>query len=172
MNDIDIPGGGVDQNSSNAIIPNFATIGGFTATAFSGILDGNGYMVSNLFLNSDGGLFFDVTGTIRNLNVHAVVSSGNQGNYGSIGGIANLVNGGLIENCQFDGQVILQKTYGGSEPDGYAVGGIAGRVQSGKTKIVRITVMWQSHIMSGLTALQCRFMQAVLRVRTMDGWMY
>ena len=134
MNDIDIPGGGVDQNSSNAIIPNFATIGGFTATAFSGILDGNGYMVSNLFLNSDGGLFFDVTGTIRNLNVHAVVSSGNQGNYGSIGGIANLVNGGLIENCQFDGQVILQKTYGGSEPDRYAVGGIAGRVQSGKIK--------------------------------------
>lgn len=134
MNDIDIPGGGVDQNSSNAIIPNFATIGGFTATAFSGILDGNGYMVSNLFLNSDGGLFFDVTGTIRNLNVHAVVSSGNQGNYGRIGGIANLVNGGLIENCRFDGQVILQKTYGGSEPDRYAVGGIAGGVQNGKIK--------------------------------------
>lgn len=134
MNDIEIPGGGVDQNSSNAIIPNFATIGGFTATAFSGILDGNGYMVSNLFLNSNGGLFFDVTGTIRNLNVHAVVSSGNQGNYGSIGGIANLVNGGLIENCRFDGQVILQKIYEGSEPDRYAVGGIAGRVQSGKIK--------------------------------------
>ena len=135
MNDIEIPGGGVDQNSSNAIISNFDTIdGNFTSTAFSGILDGNGYMVSNLFLNSNGGLFYNVTGTIRNLDVHAVVSSGNQGNYGSIGGIANLVNGGLIENCRFDGQVILQKIYEGSEPDRYAVGGIAGRVQSGKIK--------------------------------------
>lgn len=134
MNDIEIPGGGVDQNNSNAIISNFNTIGGFTSAAFSGILDGNGYMVSNLYIDYNGGLFGEVTGTIRNLDVHAVVSSGNQGNYGRIGGIANLVNGGLIENCRFDGQVILQKIYGGSEPDAYAVGGITGSVQNGKIK--------------------------------------
>ena len=132
MNDIEIPGGGVDQNSSNAIISNFDTIdGNFTSTAFSGILDGNGYMVSNLYINGNGGLFYNVTGTIRNLDVHAVVSSGN---YGGIGGIANIVNGGLIENCRFEGQVILQKIYEGSESDTYAVGGIAGSVQSGKIK--------------------------------------
>ncbi len=125
MNDIDIPGGGVDQNNNDNIISNFDTINGDFGSAFSGILDGNGYMVSNLYIG--GGLFYDVTGTIQNLDVYAVVSE----SYGSIGGIANFVNGGLIENCRFDGQVIQN---GGSASDTYAVGGIAGRVQNGKIK--------------------------------------
>ena len=73
MNDIEIPGGGVDLNNSNVIISNFNTIGVFTSTAFSGILDGNGYMVSNLYIDSNGGLFYDVTGTIRNLDVQGIV---------------------------------------------------------------------------------------------------
>lgn len=131
MNDIEIPGGGVDQNNSNVIISNFNTIGVFTSTAFSGILDGNGYMVSNLYIDSNGGLFYDVTGTIRNLDVQGIVSSG-AGN--SLGGLANNVSYGLIENCRFDGQVILYKNYGGDDLNACAVGGIAGSVRNGKIK--------------------------------------
>ncbi len=125
MNDIHIPGGGIEQNNSNAIISNFDTINGnLTSTAFSGILDGNGYMISNLYIENFGGLFYKVTGTIRNLDVYAVILSDGQD---SIGGIAN-VNGGLIENCRFDGQVICKNNSGG------AVGGIAGSVLDGKIK--------------------------------------
>lgn len=131
MNDIKIPGGGTDENNYNCINTNFTPIDG----NFTGTFDGNGYTLSNLFI-SDGalynGLFSEVSGTIRNLNMYGVVST-----CGDVctGGIAGQLNyGGVIENCQFDGQVILTLFEDSSGTEPLTVGGIAGIVNSGRIR--------------------------------------
>ncbi len=95
---------------------------------FTGVFDGNGCTLS---YSTDWGLglFGRVSGTIKNLNVYGVV----EGCSSSIGGIADYLDNGVIENCQFDGQmfVTVHENSSGEEP--FAVGGIAGYVYGRST---------------------------------------
>ncbi len=95
--------------------------------AFYGTLDGDGYTISGLNINSDDmlvGLFRELRtfgstgGVIKNLTVSGAVVNTHQG-YGRTGGIVSQ-NYGTITNCTFSGSISH------SAGDNNAVGGITG----------------------------------------------
>ena len=124
MNDIDLSG--INWDSIGA--GNFND----TSNAFAGVLDGNGYVIKNLKVNTTdtaAGLFGAVSasGAIRNLGVTDADVSG----YGYVGIIAGFA-AGEISNVYTTGEVnIIALPDGNAEFDNYgdqngAAGGIAG----------------------------------------------
>ncbi len=112
-------------------------------TRFKGTYDGDGYEITNLN-NSDnryyGGLFGDITGTVKNLAVIDcnIISNINYG--GAIVG-----NGGTVENCYSTGTV--------SAPKGSA-GGISGNGSTIKNCYSTATVSGQTAAGIGANAVQ------------------
>ena len=88
---------------------------------FTGTLDGKGYHI--IGMNSDrGGLFENLSGTVKNLGF---VDCNISNNYGSVGAIANYVDGDVtIENCSVSGQIKHQGEWSKG-----AVGGIIGSIK-------------------------------------------
>lgn len=71
--------------------------------AFSGVFDGKGYTISNLFaLGTDGGLFKNNSGTIKNLKI-IIADDGLSGNAGIVN--YNFADG-IISNCSVEGNII------------------------------------------------------------------
>lgn len=106
-----------------------------TGEYFNGILDGNGYNITNLTLsggNLYAGLFGYSKGTISNINLINASISGSLASgygYGYSGAIVAYMNGGTISNCFVSGTVNFSgySQFGGT---GYA-GGIVGYLSSG-----------------------------------------
>ncbi len=72
---------------------------------FSGTFDGNNYTIYNLNLNTQPGLFSNITGgTIKNLTLKNVTSESD-----SIGGILAACNYGYIDNCKIFGNIKTKK---------------------------------------------------------------
>ncbi len=88
---------------------------GTSTNSFSGTFDGNGHIITNLYINSnqESTGFFGVVsnGTIRNLEIEDSYLINNFNNTGMIAG--QLRNSSLMENCYNAGTVIGQKTTGG-----------------------------------------------------------
>lgn len=107
-----------DITLSGEWIP-FNPSSGSVTEAYAGTFDGDGHMISGLYINATAanqGLFGLINGaTIKNLKVEGNVTSSN--NY--VGGIVGKIQQGAVENCSFSGSVSTTK------PRGYA-GGIAG----------------------------------------------
>ena len=112
---------------------------------FYGTLDGNGHEIKNIVLsgtttNKQIGLIGFCTGDIKNLNLKATTAAlqdvqENPGApYHGIGGLAAILAGGRVTNCNVDFTVTAQ-TWGVSEN----VGGIAGHTMtsSGKDPIIK-----------------------------------
>lgn len=77
---------------------------------FSGVLDGNGYKISGIFIDSGengAGLFLNMHGTVKNLYVKGDISSK------SSVGIVAAKNYGIIEGCSASGNVYAKNNYGG-----------------------------------------------------------
>ncbi len=94
---------------------------------FQGIFDGNGVTITGL--NGTQGLFRDVYGTVKNVNIDGAVISAETD---SIGGIAGyLGDGGLIENCNVTNLNLTCNLQNKDYTQGYdsercGVGGIVG----------------------------------------------
>jgi|GEM_PF-6103689 len=97
---------------------------GTSSYAFKGVFDGNGYTISNLYINDktdNVGLFGYAEGaTIKNLTLKDADITGSD----YTGGIAGYSLGSTIESCNFSGSV----------SGDYYVGGIVGRTSSNDTK--------------------------------------
>lgn len=127
MADIDLSGydGQDGRPAFNIIAPDINdSAGGFQGTAFTGIFDGNDYIIYNFTINAVGtnsdylGLFgrVDSSGEIKNLNLENMnIIAGHSCNY--LGGLVG-DNHGNITHCSIAGTV----TDGG----GYYIGGLAG----------------------------------------------
>jgi hypothetical protein len=104
---------------------------GDTVTPFTGIINGNGFKVTGLYIYSTDeydniGLFGILSGTVKNLGVEISKNEvTGAGQYSSVGGIAGRVKGGTIENCYSVGT--LRKT-----GDYNHIGGIAGRIDDSR----------------------------------------
>ena len=97
------------------------TLSNTTSNYFSGIFDGNGFVVSGVYVDSDeyAGLFGHIVrGTIKNLGVTASYIKGG----GYTGGLVGNFKSGTMINCYFSGTVI------GS----WSVGGLTGNNTKGK----------------------------------------
>ena len=125
-------------------------------SGFSGTLDGQGYVISNLNMKIDGnsqsyaGLFGRIssgTVTIKNLGIQ-IGSSGviNDSNNGlnverqvNSGGIIGETTGGniTIENCYVTSGLIRSHIYRGTNAAYACAGGLIGRVSSGSTVTIR-----------------------------------
>lgn len=75
------------------------------ANGFSGTFDGNGHTIYNLNLNTQPGLFSNITGgTVKNLTLKNVTSSTD-----TLGGILTACNYGYIDNCKIYGTIQTKK---------------------------------------------------------------
>ena len=102
---------------------------------FNGTLDGKGHTINGFYIEDIAeythlGMFRQMNGTIKNLNVegtvHKVSKAANQtGSIHAIGGIVGISNG-IVENCTFKGSVISDVN---DALD--CIGGVAGYVQNG-----------------------------------------
>ena len=81
---------------------------------FQGIFDGQGHTVSGLYMNitrtdnddTYGGLFGDMRGTVKNLNVSGTVTATNEKSiYVYVGGVVGEADKAIVENCSFAGKV-------------------------------------------------------------------
>ena len=94
---------------------------------FKGIFDGNGVTISDL--KGSQGLFRDVYGTVKNVNINGAVI---QAEKSSLGGIAGyLAAGGTIENCNIANLKLICDLENKSYTEGYdssraGVGGVVG----------------------------------------------
>lgn len=126
--------------------------------AFAGMFDGNGYVISGLYMgegnflhyvDGDAGLFGYVSGTIQNVEMQNVdISAGT-----FTGAIAGSLSDGIIRNCRVSGAVsrgvvgsdylggicgkvdrgeITSCSFSGSVSGDYYVGGITGEVCAGE----------------------------------------
>jgi len=111
------------NTSANYFLTNDIDMGDIEHIAiedFSGIFEGNGFTISNIYINKTGvneiGFFSTLSGIINNLTVTGIV-------YGEqrVGLLVGEVNGGFINNCHSDGE-----TYGR-----IAMGGLIGKMNSG-----------------------------------------
>lgn len=115
--------------STAVLAPDTNSAPGFQGTSFAGVFDGNGYVVSNLTINTEGannnylGLFGQISGSnamvadIRLQNVQISAGSNSQ----LIGGLCGYSAGGTINKCFVDGTV-----------GGYAsIGGLCGYNMAG-----------------------------------------
>lgn len=98
------------------------------SAAYSGIFDGNGYIISGLYLKADYkpiGLFGNNEGTIKNIVLNDVYfyEDDNEGSTQPIGGIC-AYNSGIISNCSILGNLSASA----SDRDGASVtiGGVCG----------------------------------------------
>lgn len=107
---------------------------------FHGTLDGNGHEIKNIVLsgsttNKQIGLIGFCTGDIKNLNLKATtaalqdIQENPGGPYHGIGGLAAILTGGKVTNCNVD-LTVTAETWGVSEN----VGGIAGHTMTGSGK--------------------------------------
>lgn len=99
-------------------------------TPFSGVFDGNGHKLNNLYIDTDKpkvGLFGHLEGTVRNLTVSGTVNSSNS-YVGMIAGCPQFSS--LIENCTTYGEVT--SSYNGNYSE---VGGIAGGFEESGARI-------------------------------------
>lgn len=90
------------------------------AYVFDGVFDGNGYTISDLYINSESdyqGFFGYFNGSIKNLSVEGYVRGDSY--CGLVTGAVGAYSGKSIENC---------KSYGTVEAAGIYAGGIAGLV--------------------------------------------
>jgi len=101
---------------------------GSQGTAFSGVFDGNFYTVSNFAVSSGtyGGLFGDVTGTIKHLGVIKPSISGTT----FAGGLAGRLSGGTISQSYVNGGSVASSVTGQPRTAGGA-GGIVGVLKGG-----------------------------------------
>jgi hypothetical protein len=100
-------------------------IGTSSTSPFSGSLDGDGFKITELYINSTStymGLFGYLTGSVKNLGVET--AAGGVKGYNDTGAIAGYVRGGTITNSYSTGSV------SGND----YVGGIAGCVDGGTIK--------------------------------------
>lgn len=107
---------------------------------FHGTLDGNGHEIKNIVLsgtttNKQIGLIGFCTGDIKNLNLKATtaalqdIQENPRAPYHGIGGLAAILTGGKVTNCNVD-LTVTAETWGVSEN----VGGIAGHTMTGSGK--------------------------------------
>ena len=118
-NDIDLSSLCHGADEANGIAAaNWTSIGSSYQVSFAGTLDGKGYTISNLYIQTDNahqGLFGYLSGSVRNLIVTGTVDGGSK-NY--VAGIAGeLYYTAKLENCGF---------YGSVTSSGSSVGGVAG----------------------------------------------
>lgn len=96
----------------------------FTGTSFTGSFNGNGHVISNLYINSSAdftGLFVRLlNATVENLSLVNVDITGNN----VVGGIAGAMDYSEINNCTISGKIT-----GGTDN----VGGITGKSINGST---------------------------------------
>jgi hypothetical protein len=121
---------------------------GTTSTPFSGSLDGGGFKITELYINSTSlymGLFGYLAGALKNLGVETEARGVKGGSY--TGAIAGYVNGGMITNSYSTGSVsgydyvggivgnisggTITNSYSTGDVSGYDVGGIVGFIGGG-----------------------------------------
>ena len=112
----------LDNDINLETVSNWTPIG--MGQAFSGVLNGNGYTISNLKCNESSsrkvGLISENSGTIKNLTVATVTIKGSA----VVGAICgNNATGALIENCHASGNITSTDT---NASIAGTVGGIAG----------------------------------------------
>jgi len=136
--DWDFDGRGWDPIGSNCI---------YADEAFSGIFDGNGHTISGININFSSlpsgsgneicvGLFSNVTGTVKNLNVLGNIET--RPYYDKtiyVGGITGKL-GGIIYNCSNKTNITISTYYADAFRCSTYAGGICGTVGS-STKIMR-----------------------------------
>ena len=120
----------------NTLMQNFAfdvdtvDMSGYTSAGipfFQGIFDGNGVTITGL--NGTQGLFRDIYGVAKNINISGAVIAAETD---AIGGIAGyLGEGGLIENCNVTNLSLTCNLHNTDYPQGYdreraGVGGVVG----------------------------------------------
>ena len=102
---------------------------------FQGTFDGQGHTVSGLYMNitrtdkyvTYGGLFGDMRGAVKNLNVSGTVTvTNNNSDLVYVGGVVGEADKATVENCSFAGKVT------GTGNSVY-VGGVVGTVKEGTT---------------------------------------
>ena len=118
------PGVMLVNDPSNGLNPGFVPIGD-TTNPFTGTLDGNGFTVHNLYINSTAGylgLFGVISAgsVIQNIGLVAAYVSGN-GNGLNIGTLAGFNNGGTVQGVHTGGIASFTGENGGS------LGGLIGR---------------------------------------------
>ena len=152
VNDIDISAYGATWNDGKGWIPF-----GVEGTPFVGNFNGNGKIVSGLYINNTTlravGLFGNVNtgGIVYNLGVEGAITT--NGSYA--GGVSGAFNGGSIINCYANVDVIASGSYiggvvgefilgstmincystGSVHGSGSFVGGVAGDIQHGNSSI-------------------------------------
>lgn len=102
---------------------------GDDANSFKGVLDGNGYTISNLKINTSRtlvGLLGKNDGTVKNIRIADLIISGDIYTSGIVFGTIAGNNGGKIENCYFDTGSIKINVKTNFNDGGIRVGGIAG----------------------------------------------
>lgn len=132
-------------NSETYIYGNFKLVSSITLSKnwepipyrFSGTFDGGHYSIHNMKIvipalnassNSSYGLFSNVSGTIKNLNMHSVSITKSTQGYSdiaiSVGAIAGYLNGGTITQCMVYGSIDVMY------PEAF-VGGVVGNAYLG-----------------------------------------
>ena len=125
---------GIKQELTNKVSGyGFTPIGISEIKCFSGIFDGQGNEIRNLYINSNNnsiGLFAYVSdGEIKNVGVIDInISKGNT--YANLGGIAGKLNRSSISNCYNAGNIIINSN--GTERN-ISIGGIVGTSNSGNS---------------------------------------
>ncbi|MFC5401301.1 S-layer homology domain-containing protein [Cohnella soli] len=122
------------------LTPNWTPIGFLSSAPFSGVLDGNGYTVSGLTINSSNeqtGLIGGLTGTIKNLGVVGAYVVSNQTRTGILVGQSS---GGTIQNCYVTGWVsssadrvggMVGENYFGTITNSYSLASVSGSTKVG-----------------------------------------
>jgi len=109
--DPNLPGGRIFEDALIAQ-DDSNNVNGHTGSSFDGILDGQGYTITNLHIvgkhGHDAGLFGMFSGIVKNLHLTGVVVSGSP-----CGAIAGLNHCGTILQCHVNGQVSGADNVGG-----------------------------------------------------------
>ena len=127
---------------------------GTAAIKFSGTFDGNGYTITNLYINRPStdyqGLFGHSQGDLKNVNISDANITGNTG----IGILIGVHNGGKVNNCHSSGIINAFRIAGGligqfademkncssnvkiiARDSGTQIGGLVGNLAKGAIKI-------------------------------------
>ena len=123
QNDIDVESGSVTLN--NTLAQNYVfdidsvDMSKYVSTGipyFTGIFDGNGVTIKGI--NGTQGLFRDVYGVVKNVNIDGANISAQTDTLGAVSGY--LGDGGLIENCNITNANIVCDLYNKSYDEGYS----------------------------------------------------
>jgi len=120
-----------EQTENITLNGNWVSIGFNSTTGpFSGSYDGKGYAITGLTTSGSsdpGGLFSEVSGTVRNVKLSVSINSLSD----DVGGVVGTNNGGRVENCHVSGNVTGNTTTGSTITGG--VGGVVGLNGDGGT---------------------------------------